>query len=181
MEYDSVMQEIDQQLAQLVAKDVSVARLSHSDQLSRLFKRDPGLYERYRRASTAQPAARPAAPARFSPVSTGAAAEALKRADSLVQKDARLTQAEALSRVFADDPQLYQDYRQQAGASAPSGAAARPPAAPVVKVIEHPLAGDLLTLAKLFSPTDPTGHGLVLVRQALHLLQQTVERKRAAA
>jgi hypothetical protein len=51
----------------------------------------------------------------------------------------------------------------------------------VVKVVEHPLAGELLALAKLFRPDDPTGAGMVKVRQALGLLKETVERKKRHA
>jgi hypothetical protein len=41
---------------------------------------------------------------------TGAEAEAMKRADTLVHKDATLTLADALACVFHDDPALYQRY-----------------------------------------------------------------------
>jgi hypothetical protein len=46
---------------------------------------------------------------------------------------------------------------------------------------EHPLAGDLLTLAKAFRPDDPTGEGMVMVRQALGILKETIERRKRSA
>jgi hypothetical protein len=38
-----------------------------------------------------------------------------------------------------------------------------------------------LALAKAFRPDDPTGEGMVKVRQALGLLKETVERKKRSA
>jgi hypothetical protein len=212
-----------------------VPQFSEAEAIAKVFHDDHALYERYRRASAGQSATSSAVPpARLSPAPSGAEAEALKRADSLVRKDARLTPDEALSRVFHDDPALYAAYRKQAGASAPTFAAtfastqmgaladaahallrtidgilasdAADQGARIAQALDafgaavlahlqaagldvaakraappHPLAGDILTLAKLFSPSDQTGAGMLKVKQALGLLQETVQRRRVAA
>jgi hypothetical protein len=67
------------------------------------------LYQQYGEATGRQPA-RSSAVARINPMPTGAEAEAMKRADTLVHKDATLTLADALACVFHDDPALYQRY-----------------------------------------------------------------------
>jgi hypothetical protein len=88
---------------------------------------------------------------------------------------------DALSRVFRQDPELYREYVLSTQVDTPTEETRPSAPPPVVKVVEHPLAGDLLALATLFAPSDPEGMGMVKCRQALGLLRQTVERKKGAA
>jgi hypothetical protein len=101
----------------------------------------------------------------------------MQRAEALIAKSAGLSFGEAVSKVCHDDPDLYRAYTQH---SAGTPTADTPPA-PVVKVVQHPLADDLLSLAKAFRPNDPTGEGMVMCRRALELLRETVERKKRQA
>jgi hypothetical protein len=175
--YDTVLQVVQARVHALVQKS---AGLSETEAVAKVFRNDPDLYRQYREAAGRQPARSSTAPvSRLSPTPTGAEVEALTRADRLVQKQAGLSEADALSRVFADDPQLYQRYRtgEASVEKADSGA----PAATTTPMVAHPLADDLLALAKLFSPTDPSGAGMRKVRQALGLLRETVRRKTGAA
>jgi hypothetical protein len=52
----------------------------------------------------------------------GAEDEAFRRADELVAKDAKLSQNDALARVFRDDPALYRRYKSETSVHGRSGA-----------------------------------------------------------
>jgi hypothetical protein len=177
MEYDTVMHMVQARVNALVQKGLG---LRETEAVAKVFRDDPALYRQYREAAGRQPARSHAdAPARRSPTPSGAEVEALRKAESLVQKQAGLTPTEALSRVFADDPDLYARYRQGERTDVAQVAKAAPVSE--TRAPQHPLAGELLALAKAFRPDDPTGEGMLQVRQALGLLQQTVERKKRAA
>jgi hypothetical protein len=175
--YDSVMAEINAQVAAEVRK---AAGVSEADALNRVFKAHPDLYQRYRLAAGRQLASRPTPAARPYQTPMGAEVEALKRADTLVHKQAGLTPAEALSRVFADDPELYQRYTREASLGRADPAAPAVSTPPVVKATDL-LAGDMLALAKALNPEDPLGRGMARCRLALGELVKTIERKKRAA
>jgi hypothetical protein len=175
--YTDVMADIDGQLAQLVRKDAGVARLSYSDQLAQLFKRNPALYARYCAASGAQPASRPTSPARISPAPSGAEAEAMSKATALVAKHAELSLTDALTQVFKADPALYVAYRKGNGATPAVGQRDEParPAVPVAKaptvaglsaVIPETLQREIVKTAAALSPGDYL-KGMAALTQAL--------------
>jgi hypothetical protein len=105
--YESVMAEVDREVAQAVQKD---AGLTPDEALHRVFKDQPELYRRYKQASAATSSTREAATSRPSPPPRGAEAEALRRAEALVAKSADLSPTDALARVFKKDSALYQRY-----------------------------------------------------------------------
>jgi hypothetical protein len=171
--YDRVMQDVEQRANSLMQK--SAGRLSEQEAIRTVFAEDGALYERYRRASAHQPMP-DSPPSRPLPQPSGAAAEALQKANALVQKDAHLTQTEALSRVFRDHPELYQRYRQ--GDDTPPA-----PPAPVVKVTPPPmptpapaplisesLQRDILKTASVLSPGNRQ-KGLAAIEAALSELR----------
>jgi hypothetical protein len=171
--YDTVLQAVQTRVNALVAKS---AGLSEADAVAKVFRDDPALYTAYREAAGRQPARRDAAPARRTSTPSGAEAEALTKATALVAKRADLSITDALMQVFRDDGTLYERYRKDAGQVQAAELEVTETRTP-----PHPLADDLLALAKAFRPQDPTGAGMVMVRQALHLLQQTVEHKTRVA
>jgi hypothetical protein len=173
--YDTVVQVVQARVNSLVAKS---AGLSEVDALAKVFREDPALYRQYREAAGRQPATREASAARITHTPTGAEAEAMTKAAALVSKSAELSLSAALTQVFHADPELYRRYSREAGRRQADTAE---PAATKTPVVAHPLADDILALAKAFRPDDPTGVGMLKVQQALGLLRETVLRKRAAA
>jgi hypothetical protein len=107
-------------------------------------------------------------------------AEGLKRADA-VTTSGGLSFGDTRSEVFAADPEVCAHGGGDL-APAPETAPTVPTLTPTVTVVAHPLPDDGLALAKAFRPDDPTGEGMVQVRQALGLRKATVEgQKRSAA
>jgi hypothetical protein len=109
--YDTVLQAVQTRVNALVQKG---AGLSEAEAVAKVFRDDPDLYRQYREAAGRQPArSRADAPARLIPTPTGAEAEAMRKAETLVAKRADLSITDALTQVFRDDGTLYERYREQ--------------------------------------------------------------------
>ena len=103
----SFEQTLAQRVSELRKRDASLDEIEATAQV---LNRDPALYAAYRKAKWALPAAEPEP--RAVAASSPAEQEALRRAEGLVSKSSgALTTREALSRVFAEDAELYRRYR----------------------------------------------------------------------
>lgn len=118
--YERVMADVEQRASELIAK--SAAPLSQSEAISKLFRDDRQLYERYQaavRAKAREPGGwvdqRPTPPA-----PTGAEAEVQKRATSLQDRTPGLSTRDAYGQVFHTDPTLYATYKAEGSPSAPT-------------------------------------------------------------
>jgi hypothetical protein len=105
--YDVVMQEVDRRIAALVHKG-----LSEVDATSKVFRDDGELYQRYAKASAEAPERTASAP-RLSAEPTGAQADVLRKAESLVSKSTGVSLNDAVATVLNSDAALYERYRKQ--------------------------------------------------------------------
>lgn len=173
-DYDAVLQEVDTRVNALIAKG-----LSEVDALSKVFAADRQLYEQYAKAAATPPARTAQAP-RLSGEPVGVEAEVLKRAEALVRQSAGLSMADAISDTFRDDADLYRRYTMSHTEASDVDKVEEQAPPPQMIIKTHPLAPDLLEIAKLFSPSDPTGFGMLRTKQALGLLRETLEKKKCA-
>jgi hypothetical protein len=167
----SFEQTLHQRVSELRKRD---PRLDDHKATARVLNGDRALYAAYRQVQWPLPAAEPET--RLMPASSPAAAEARRRAEGLVSKSAGgLGMRDALSRVFREDPTLYQRYvAEQADEAAPD----EPPAAGSPRA---EMTREVMALARTFAPTDPEGLGLLKARVAIGELHKTVRRKQGTA
>jgi hypothetical protein len=102
--------------------------------------------------------------------------EALRRAEGLVSKSAGdLGMREALSKVFAEDAELYRRYTAEK--RAPEDTAPEPPA----RGHMAELTKEVMALAKMFTPSDAEGLGLLKVRDCVAEVHKLMLRKKGVA
>jgi hypothetical protein len=101
----SVYTEIQKRAQALQAKDPRLSTM----EAEAVVLRDHELYKRYVQESSTPPERTAQAP-RLDAEPTGAQAEVMRRAESVIAKSAGLSYADAIGEVFRDDPELYVEY-----------------------------------------------------------------------